>query len=95
MLACRRDTHEFDGNLLVIQKVCTLEDDTERTLADFLPHAVVNTHYVRRGGRHSSGLVIPIGHPSFDHRSGTRARDRILSKQGAVSGSSYKQTNNT
>lgn len=39
-------TYEFDGHLLVVQKVGALEDDTERTFTDLLAHAVVDTHYV-------------------------------------------------
>lgn len=35
-------THEFNGDLSVVQQVCTLEDDTERTLADLLADAVMH-----------------------------------------------------
>lgn len=42
----RNETHEFDSNLLVVEEVGTLKDDTKRSLSDFLAHAVVDTHYV-------------------------------------------------
>jgi len=45
-------TYEFNGHLLVVQKVGALEDDTERTLTDLLAYAVVDTYHVRRRGRH-------------------------------------------
>lgn len=45
-------TYEFDGHLLVVQKVGALEDDTERTFTDLLADTIVDTHYVRRRGRH-------------------------------------------
>lgn len=35
-------THEFNGDLGVVQQVGALEDDTERTLADLLADAVVH-----------------------------------------------------
>lgn len=43
---------EFDGNLLVVQEVGALEDDTERTLANLLSHPVVDAHDVAAGGGH-------------------------------------------
>ena len=41
------DTHEFDGDLLVIQKIGTFENNTKGSLSDFLSDAIVDTHYVR------------------------------------------------
>ena len=35
-------THEFNGDLGVVQQVGALEDNTERTLADLLADAVVH-----------------------------------------------------
>lgn len=35
-------TYEFDGDLLVVQQVGTLEDDTEGTLANLLADSVVH-----------------------------------------------------
>lgn len=40
------DTHKFDGDLLVVQKVGTLEDDAEGTLADLLAHPVMHANDV-------------------------------------------------
>lgn len=34
---------KFDGYLLVVEKVCTLENDTKRALSDLLPHSIVYT----------------------------------------------------
>lgn len=42
LVSNRRLTYKFDGDLLVIQEVCSLEDHTKRTLSDFLTHTVVN-----------------------------------------------------
>lgn len=39
-------THKLDCDLLVVQQVGALEDDTERTLANFLPNPVVHTDNV-------------------------------------------------
>lgn len=41
-------TYEFDGNLLVVQKVGTLEDNTKGALANLFAHSVVHAHNVRR-----------------------------------------------
>lgn len=38
----RLRTYEFDGDLLVVQEVGSLEDNTKGALADLLPHSVVN-----------------------------------------------------
>ena len=46
-------TYEFDGDLLVVQEVGALENDTKRTFTNFLAHAVVNAHHV--GGRGGHG----------------------------------------
>lgn len=35
-------THEFDGNLSVVQQVGALEDDTEGTLANLFADAVMH-----------------------------------------------------
>ena len=55
-------TYEFDGDLLVVQKVGALENDTKRTLTDLLAHTIVDTHYVRGGRRHGEwftrGMVL-------------------------------------
>jgi len=36
------ETHEFNGDLGVVQQIGALEDDTERTLADLLADAVMH-----------------------------------------------------
>ena len=36
-------TYEFDGNLLVVQKIRSFENDTKRTLSDLLADSVVDT----------------------------------------------------
>lgn len=41
-------THKLDGDLLVVQQVGALEDDTEGALADLLPDPVVDAHDVGR-----------------------------------------------
>lgn len=38
----REATYEFDGDLLVVQQVGSLEDDTKGTLANLLPHPVMD-----------------------------------------------------
>ena len=48
----QRETNKFNGNLLVIQQVGPLENDTKGTLSNLFAHSVVNTDHVRRGGRH-------------------------------------------
>lgn len=35
-------TYEFDGDLLVVQQIGALEDDTKGTLANLLPHPVMD-----------------------------------------------------
>lgn len=44
----RRETYEFDGNLLVVQEVGTLKNHTKRALANLLPHPIVDTDDVGR-----------------------------------------------
>lgn len=36
-------THEFDSNLLVIEHIRSLKNDTKRSLSNLLPHPVVHT----------------------------------------------------
>ena len=38
-----RETYEFDGDLLVVQQVCSLENYTKRTLSDFLADSIMDT----------------------------------------------------
>jgi hypothetical protein len=40
----RRGTYKFDGDLLVVQKVCSLENYAEGTLSDFLANSIMNTN---------------------------------------------------
>lgn len=37
-------TYEFDGDLLVVQQIGSLEDDTKGTLANLLPHPVMDAN---------------------------------------------------
>jgi len=39
-------TYEFDGDLLVVEQVCALEDDAERTFTDLLADPVMHTNNV-------------------------------------------------
>lgn len=48
-------THKLDCDLLVVQQIRSLEQDTERTLADLLSHAIMHTDDVRRRRGHGSG----------------------------------------
>jgi hypothetical protein len=41
-------TYEFDGDLLVVQEVGALENDTERTLSNLLPDPVMDADDVGR-----------------------------------------------
>lgn len=41
-----RGTYEFDGNLLVVQEVGALKDNTKGAFTDLLAHTIVDTHYV-------------------------------------------------
>jgi hypothetical protein len=49
-------TYKFDSNLLVIQEVGALENDTEGTFTDFLADTVVDTHHVGGRGGHGCGI---------------------------------------
>jgi hypothetical protein len=42
----RGRTYEFYSDLLVIQEVGALENDTKGTFTDFLANTVVDTHHV-------------------------------------------------
>lgn len=46
-------TYKLDGDLLVVQQVGSFKDDAKGTLADLLPHTVVDAHNIRgrRGHR--------------------------------------------
>lgn len=46
------NTHEFDSNLLIIEKICPLENNAKGSLSYFLANAVMNTNNIRGGGRH-------------------------------------------
>lgn len=41
-------TYEFDGNLLVIQKIRSLEEHAERAFTNLLADPVVNPNHVGR-----------------------------------------------
>lgn len=41
-------TYKLDGNLLAVEQVHSLKDDTKRALSNLLPYPVVDAHYVRR-----------------------------------------------
>lgn len=45
-------TYKLDGNLLVVQQVGALENDTERALANLLADAVVHADDIGGGGSH-------------------------------------------
>ena len=47
---------EFNGNLLVVEQVGALEDNTERALSYLLAYAVVHANHVGGGGRHAVGV---------------------------------------
>jgi hypothetical protein len=46
-----KDTYKFDGNLLVVQKIGSFENDAERALSNLLSNAVVDADHIG-GGRH-------------------------------------------
>jgi hypothetical protein len=48
-------THKLDCDLLVVQQICSLEQDTERTLANLLSYTIMHTHDVGRRRGHGSG----------------------------------------
>jgi hypothetical protein len=41
-------THKLDCDLLVVQQICSLEQDTERTLTNLLSYTIMHTHDVGR-----------------------------------------------
>lgn len=43
---CLVATYEFDSNLLVVQKIRPLKDDTKGPFTNLFPDSVVDTHYV-------------------------------------------------
>ena len=47
-----RETYKFDGDLLVVEQICALENDTKGPFSDLLAHSVMYTNNVRRGGCH-------------------------------------------
>lgn len=51
-----RATNEFDSDLLVVQEVGALKNDTKRSFTDFFADTVVDTHNIRRRGRHGCGI---------------------------------------
>lgn len=50
-----RNSYKFDGDLLVVQEVGALKDDTKGAFTDLLAHTVVDTHHIRRRGGHGFG----------------------------------------
>ena len=46
------NAYEFDSNLLVVQQVDALENNTKGSFADLLANPVMNTNDVRRRGAH-------------------------------------------
>ena len=48
-------THKLDCDLLVVQQICSLEQNTERTLSNLLSYAIMHTHDVGRRRGHGSG----------------------------------------
>jgi hypothetical protein len=51
----RQATHEFDSNLLVVEQIGALKNDTKRTLSDLLSHPIVNSNHVGRRRSHCGG----------------------------------------
>ena len=41
-----RGSYKFDGDLLVVQEVGALKDDSEGAFTDLLAHTVVDTHHI-------------------------------------------------
>jgi hypothetical protein len=39
-------TYKFDSHLLAVEEVCSFENDTKRSLPDFLAYTIVDTHYI-------------------------------------------------
>ena len=50
-------THEFDGNLLIVEKIGALKDNTKRALSNLLANAVVHSHDVGRRGSHDENAA--------------------------------------
>jgi len=50
-----RQTYKLDGDLRVIQKVRSFEDNAETTLSDLLSDAIVHTDNIGRRGCHFDG----------------------------------------
>lgn len=53
----REDTHEFDGNVLVVQQIGPLENNAKGALANLLPDPVVHADDIRRRGSHGVGTM--------------------------------------
>jgi hypothetical protein len=52
-----RMAYKLDGDLLVVQQVCTFEDHTERPLSNLLANTIMYTDNVgRRGGHRGRGF---------------------------------------
>lgn len=45
-------THKLDGDLLVVEEIRTLENDTKGALSDLLPYTVMHTNNVGRRRSH-------------------------------------------
>ena len=41
-------TYKLDGDLLVVEEIGSLKDDTKRALANLLPHSIVHTYDIGR-----------------------------------------------
>ena len=49
--------YKLDGDLLVVQQVCTFEDHTERPLSNLLANTIMYTNNIgRRGGHRGRGF---------------------------------------
>jgi len=44
----RAETYEFDGDLLVVQQICSLEKNAKGTLSYFLADPIMDTNDIRR-----------------------------------------------
>lgn len=51
------ETHEFDSDLLVVEKVGPFKDHTERALSDLLANSIVNTDDIGGRGGHRMSVV--------------------------------------
>lgn len=79
----KRRTHEFDGDLLVVQQVGAFENDTERTFTNLLANSVVDTHNVRRRRSHCGRRVIEREDASGK---GTMRGQRLHGRWGGTDG---------